>query len=236
MATRNGTVKKTALSEFVVGKYLGLAFTLLINLAVMAIALYAVLAYFDWTATPELRASWEAPAVDPRMLKAFALIGVELMLITATALFFSTFSSPFLSVALTVGVYIIGHFSDDLKHLDTIVESPALARFARGVYYVMPNLAPLDVKAEVVHSSRSGTPHALCQRLELTELRSGNDRVLSPGSEVEAESDDRLASHDAAAMVCVGLPGGPRRGVAGGARRRVSADDSRDDRRLGPVP
>jgi ABC-type transport system involved in multi-copper enzyme maturation permease subunit len=153
--------KPVTRSQFVVGKYLGLAFTLLINLAVMAIALYAVLAYFDWTATPELRASWEAPAVDPRMLKAFALIGVELMLITATALFFSTFSSPFLSVALTVGVYIIGHFSDDLKHLDTIVESPALARFARGVYYVMPNLAPLDVKAEVVHGQSIGGLHML---------------------------------------------------------------------------
>lgn len=153
--------KPVTRSQFVVGKYLGLALTLLINLAVMAAALYAVLAYFDWTATPGLRASWEAPALDPRMLKAFALIGVELMLITATALFFSTFSSPFLSVALTVGVYIIGHFSEDLKHLDSIVDSPVLARFARGLYYVMPNLAPLDVKAEVVHAQSISGQHML---------------------------------------------------------------------------
>ena len=65
------------------------------------------------------------------MLKAFALIGVELMLVTATALFFSTFSSPFLSVALTFAVYIIGHFGEDLKNLDNLVESRAVASRAR---------------------------------------------------------------------------------------------------------
>lgn len=143
--------KPVTRSQVVVGKYLGLALTLLVNLAMMAAALYAVLAYYDWTAPEGLRASWETPALDPQMLKAFALIGVELLLITAAALFFSTFSSSFLSVALTFGLYVIGHFSEDLKHLDTIVESPALAQLGRGVYYVMPNLASLDVKAEVVH-------------------------------------------------------------------------------------
>jgi len=144
--------KPVTRSQFVLGKYLGLTFTLLINLAMMAVALYAVLAYFDWTATPGLRASWEAPALDPRMLAAFALIGVE-------ALFFSTFSSPFLSVALTVGVYIIGHFSEDLKHIDTIVKSPALATVARGLYYIMPNLTSLDIKSEVVHGQSVAALH-----------------------------------------------------------------------------
>jgi Cu-processing system permease protein len=143
--------KPVTRSQFVVGKYLGLSLTLVVNLTMMAAALYAVLAYYDWTASEGLRASWEAPALDVRMLKAFALIAVELLLVTATALFFSTFSSPFLSVALTVAVYVIGHFSEDLKRLDSIVDSAALAHAARAVYYIMPNLASLDVKAEVVH-------------------------------------------------------------------------------------
>jgi Cu-processing system permease protein len=142
--------------QFVVGKYVGLVLTLLVNLAVMAGAFYGVLAYLDATATPGLRASWEVPALDPLMLKAFALIGVELMLVTATALFFSTFSSPFLSVALTFAVYFIGHFGEDLKNLGNTVSSPALAAAARAVYYVMPNLASLDIKSEVVHGVSVG--------------------------------------------------------------------------------
>jgi ABC-type transport system involved in multi-copper enzyme maturation permease subunit len=147
--------------QFVVGKYVGLVLTLFVNLAVMIAAFYAVLAYLDATAAAGVRASWDAPALDPNMLKAFALIGVELMLVTATALFFSTFSSPFLSVALTFAVYVIGHFGADLKHLNDVVSSSALAVAARGIYYVMPNLAALDVKSEVVHGVTVGTQQML---------------------------------------------------------------------------
>jgi ABC-type transport system involved in multi-copper enzyme maturation permease subunit len=135
----------------VLGKYLGLVLTLLINLSVMAAAFYAVLLYLDMTTLDAAKTAWETPALDPRMLKAFALIGVELMLITATAIFFSTFSSPFLSVALTFAVYIIGHFGEDLKNINTIVHSLLLPYITTGVYYVMPNLSALDVKSAVVH-------------------------------------------------------------------------------------
>jgi Cu-processing system permease protein len=81
--------------ELVLGKYLGLVLTLAVNLAVMAAAFYVVLACMDWMTDPWTKRAWEAPATDPRMLKAFVLIGVELALVTAVAVFFSTFSSPF---------------------------------------------------------------------------------------------------------------------------------------------
>jgi ABC-type transport system involved in multi-copper enzyme maturation permease subunit len=148
-------------SQFIVGKYLGLALTLISNLAVMVIAFYVVLAYHDWTTPASVKAAWETPALDPRLLQAFALIGVELMVITATALFFSTFSSTFLSIALTAAVYVVGHFSDDLKHLDTVVASPIVASLGRVVYYVMPNLAPLDIKSAVVHGLPIDAGHML---------------------------------------------------------------------------
>jgi ABC-type transport system involved in multi-copper enzyme maturation permease subunit len=137
--------------DLVLGKYLGLVFTLLVNLAVMAAALYLVLAYYAWTAPESMSKAWEAPAVDPALLEAFALIFVELMLITAIALFFSTFSSPLLSAALTFGLFIIGHFNADLKHFESIVASPVVAWVARGLYYLLPNLAPFDIKSQVVH-------------------------------------------------------------------------------------
>jgi ABC-type transport system involved in multi-copper enzyme maturation permease subunit len=143
--------KPVTRTQFVVGKYLGLVFTLLVNLTVMAAAFYAVLLYLDWTTADSAKLAWETTAMDPRMLKAFALIGVELMLITATAIFFSTFSSPFLSVAMTFAFYIVGHFGEDLKNLSSIVRSMILPYIAKGVYYVMPNLSALDVKSAVVH-------------------------------------------------------------------------------------
>src|SRR5688500_11254063 len=132
--------------QFILGKYAGLVLTLVANLVVMAAAFYVVLAYLAWVTPSNIESAWEAPATDPRMLKAFVLIAVELMLITAVALFFSTFSSPFLSAALTGAVSLIGHFSADLKNSESVVEAPALATLARAVYYVTPNLSPLDVR------------------------------------------------------------------------------------------
>jgi len=98
-----------------------------------------------------VKLGWEAPATDPRLLKAFVLIGVELMLVTALALFFSTFSSTFLSAALTLAIYVIGHFSEDLRTLESLGASSTLSMLGRGLYFVLPNLAPLDVKSDVVH-------------------------------------------------------------------------------------
>jgi Cu-processing system permease protein len=137
--------------EFILGKYLGLVLTLAVNVAVMALALYAVLAVMAWTTPAALAAGWEAPAVDPALLAAIGLVFLQLMLVTAVALFFSTFSSPLLSAALTFGLYIVGHFNADLRDFEQIARSRPVAWLARGLYYLLPNLAPFDVKTQVVH-------------------------------------------------------------------------------------
>ena len=54
------------------------------------------------------------------------------MLVTAIALFFSTFSTPLLSAALTFGIYVAGHFNADLRNFDQVVDSQPAAWLARG--------------------------------------------------------------------------------------------------------
>ena len=137
--------------QFIVGKYAGLVLTLAVNLAVMTVALYLVLGYLTYVETERARAAWDAPGVDPRMLKAIVLIFVELMIVTAIALFFSTFSTPILSAALTFGFYIVGHFNADLRNFDRIVDSRSAVWLARGVYHIVPDFSAFDVKTEVVH-------------------------------------------------------------------------------------
>ncbi len=138
--------------ELVIGKYFGLVLTLLVNLAVMAVAYYAVLGAVAWIDGAWQRPHWAAPAMDPALLKAIVMIFLQLAIITAVALFFSTFSSPMLSAALTFGLYVVGHFNADLKNFETVVESRPVVFLARALYYLLPNLAPLDVKSEVVHA------------------------------------------------------------------------------------
>ena len=137
--------------QLIVGKYAGLVLTLAVNVAVMTVAIYAVLAYLTWTTPASIQTAWDAPGVDPALLKALFLIFVELMLITALALFFSTFSTPILSAALTLGLYIVGHFNADLRNFEQVVDSRTVARLARGLYHVLPDLSAFDVKTQVVH-------------------------------------------------------------------------------------
>ena len=137
--------------EFVVGKYVGLVLTLVINVAVMTVAFYAVVGYMGWAAPENVRAAFPSPAADPAMLKAVALIMIELMLVTAIALFFSTFSTPFLSAMLTVGLWVIGHFNDDLRNLGSYVGSSTAVWLGKALYYVLPNFAAFDVKAQAVY-------------------------------------------------------------------------------------
>jgi len=151
--------KPVTRAQFILGKYFGLLTTLAVNLSVMTLAYYAVLFYMDITATAAMRASWAAPALDPRQLAAIGLIMGELALVTAVALFFSSFSSPLLSAMLTLGLWVAGHFNGDLRQFEQVVDQPAVAWIARALYYVLPNLAPFNVKAEVVYGMPVSASH-----------------------------------------------------------------------------
>ena len=137
--------------QIVLGKYAGLVVTLTVNVVIMTAALYLVLGYVGWGENEFAKAAREAPALDPALLKAVVLILVQLMIVTAIATFFSTFSTPILSAALTFGFYVAGYFSADLRNFDQVVDSKVVQWTARALYYVLPNLAPFDVTAQVVH-------------------------------------------------------------------------------------
>jgi hypothetical protein len=110
-----------------------------------------VLFYMDATASQLAKAGWPAPAMDPRLGLAVTLTVAELMIVTAIALFFSTFSSPLLSALLTFGLWVTGHFNADLRNFEAVLDVAPLAWLARALYYVLPNLAPFNIRAEVVH-------------------------------------------------------------------------------------
>jgi Cu-processing system permease protein len=137
--------------HLVAGKYLGLVLTLAVNLSVMALALYAVLAYMRWTAPPMAVAGWERPALDPMLLTAFLMTFCELAIVTAIAVLFSTFSTPILSAALTFGLFVAGRFSADLRNFNQVIESPVANAVTTAIYWILPNLSPFNVRSQVVH-------------------------------------------------------------------------------------
>src|SRR5204862_154925 len=144
-------------SEFILGKFVGLLLTLLVNIIVMTIALYAVLLYLSHDVPPNVQQAWDAPALDPALLKAIGLIYVDLSVVTALAVFFSSYSSPLLSAVFTLGFYLVGQFNADLRHFDRIVSSPAAAAIARACYYVLPDSCTAAFRTR---ASRAAGTHA----------------------------------------------------------------------------
>lgn len=139
--------------QFVLGQFGGLAATLALALTVMAVGMYIVLAAASWWVEDGgLASSSPAPAVDPALLKAVFLLFVKLTVVAAAALCFSTVASPAITAASTCGLYVIGHFSAELRNVDGVVDSLLAAALAAGLSYALPDLASFDVKAAVVHA------------------------------------------------------------------------------------
>ncbi|HEU4931664.1 MAG TPA: ABC transporter permease [Pyrinomonadaceae bacterium] len=133
--------KPVGRGEFLVGKYLGLCLTLLVNVLVMGVGVSVALLYISRGWDPLIPTIW--PAV--------LLIYLELMLLTAVALLFSSFSSPALSALLTFLLFVIGHFSADLKALAASMGSTGARWFFTGLYYLLPNLSNYSFITPAAH-------------------------------------------------------------------------------------
>ena len=129
--------KPISRSQFILGKYLGLVITLGVNLVIM----FDVFLFTLWmTQVP----------ITMVLVQAVTLMMVEFLVVTATALFFSTFSTPTLSAALTLGLYFIGHLTSDLKTLAEKSSSEVTKAVMTVLYYLCPNLEVLNIKGQAV--------------------------------------------------------------------------------------
>jgi len=137
--------------EFLLGKYLGLCLTLLVNVFVMGAGVSLALLYVKRGWDPLVLSIW--PAI--------LLIYLELAILTAVALLFSTFSSPALSALLTFFVFVAGHFSGDLKTFAASLGGTAARWFFTTIYYLVPNLSNYSLITPAAHGYAPGAPALL---------------------------------------------------------------------------
>ena len=129
--------KPLSRGELFLGKFAGLVFTLLVNVAVMMAGLYATLA-----ATGR--------GVEPRLLAAAYATLLGLVLVVAIAMLFSTVTSSVLASVLSVGVVVAGRFSDVVRHMGEVL--PGAPRWLSEVLYaVIPNFQNFDFKDRVAY-------------------------------------------------------------------------------------
>src|SRR6184192_2942159 len=128
--------------EFIVGKFLGLAGTLVVNTVCMAIGVFAALLYV----------SHHFQKADGWLLVALYFIILQFLIITALALLFSSFSSPLLSAVFAFALFVIGCFAEDLRGFAGMTQG--ITRWlATGAAYLVPNFSALNVISQVAHES-----------------------------------------------------------------------------------
>ena len=121
--------------EFLIGKYLGLVGLLGVEIAIMFGFFLGVLAL-------------KGSPVTAGLFWATLLIFCELALVTAIAIFFSSFTTPYLAGMFTVGLWITGHLLADVRAFGLQDGSEAFRPITEFLYWALPNLDRLDIKAE----------------------------------------------------------------------------------------
>lgn len=125
-------------SAFLVGKFLGLWVTAAALSAGMTAIVLAIVAGI-YGSSPWI------------LLGSLALTLVELGVITAIVVFFSSFSTPALTALFTAATLVVGHFADDLLYFATQGASPFLAKVTEAVYWLIPHLSVFNARGQVVH-------------------------------------------------------------------------------------
>lgn len=130
--------KPVSRSEFLLGKWAGLTFTVWLQLALMGVAFAAVSALAG------------APLSADHFL-AIALVGLELMVLVAIATLFSAFTTPMLAALFTVGLWTIGHLTRDLHALSQQSDLEGVAVAGSWVFQLLPDFEVFNKTLEAVH-------------------------------------------------------------------------------------
>ncbi|MED5371436.1 MAG: ABC transporter permease subunit [Myxococcota bacterium] len=140
--------KPLARWRFILGKYLGLMGVLATLLAGMALLYTLSVGLQQGLPGAEVYWSW-------------ALLYVELALLTAWALLLSTGSSPTVATFFAVSIYLIGNAADDIWRFGSQAESESLRQLAEIVYWVLPNFSVLSLTDLAVHQQAVPLERAL---------------------------------------------------------------------------
>jgi ABC-type transport system involved in multi-copper enzyme maturation permease subunit len=135
--------------QFLLGKFAGLVMTLIVNTGAMTVGLYFAL----WTVKHPLAKG------DGYLIVAVYLILLKLALIVALAMLFSCFTTPFLAILFTLGLYVAGLFAEDLRTMQALALSASTMKMLKGISYLLPNFENFNVMGAVVHGR--GVPGTL---------------------------------------------------------------------------
>lgn len=127
--------------QFVLGKFIGIMMTLAVQVVVMTVVLATVIKI-------------QGGEISGPLVRMVVLIFLEVMVVTAVAVFFSSFSTPFLSGLFTVGIFLLGRSVPEIESIAGKADNPALSTLLGLITRIVP-----DLRYFYVTGSESGGEH-----------------------------------------------------------------------------
>lgn len=124
-------------AQYLLGRYLGLAATLVLNLAAMGATLAVMLVLADGSLRP----------LDLAFLSALAMMGVQFLVVAAIAVLFSAVTTTTLAAIFSLALTLAGRLSNDLR---TLWNGPG-ERLGTVLWYLLPNLSALSLNESVIY-------------------------------------------------------------------------------------
>ncbi len=127
--------------QFLLGKFGGLKWVLLLNSLLLSAAYLGI-----------LRMLTDNPAIiSDTLLQALYLLCIQSLLLSALAIFFSTFSTTSLSVMMTLGVYVVGVNVSQIRMLAIKQDSVLLASLLKAASMIVPNFEHFNLGFKVTY-------------------------------------------------------------------------------------
>lgn len=135
--------------QFLIGKYLGAVAALALMMSMMTVTLLIVFFLMQREAA--------TPQAMGELSRAPLMFFVQMSLLAAVAIFFSTFVSPIVNFFLTGGVYLIGSTFNTL--IETISENKSLPEVAKVLAKIMnsvvPNFQSFNIQNSVINTGQA---------------------------------------------------------------------------------
>ena len=125
--------------EFVIGKYAGMVLVLTVLVGVFALAMVVML-------------TAQGAGISSGVVKAIVLSWFEVLTVAAIAIFFSSFSTPFLSGIFALAMWVIGRLTPDLEAA-TRFAAPWIRAVTRVALEIVPDVHLFAVSGRTLDGS-----------------------------------------------------------------------------------
>lgn len=124
--------------EFILGKFLGLSLTILIVTIIMS-TVFIILLLIYHIKSQQLYLTFVS----------LFMILIELFIMTAVCVMFSSFSTPLLSMVFALSIWVIGHFNPTMLMLAQYANNDMVLGLVTFLHYIFPDFSKFNIKNNI---------------------------------------------------------------------------------------